>query len=153
MGKVFKPKEWYEAKLISSPILQKEKTKLSALETFIDFLEANNYYMSVIGSGRDTKNSSIYNAESTDPERWLCDVKFFSDANFADYLTVVGRERMNAADETYENPEFSKTLELLTGKLMEDSPFGNIKKQIIIDDYVRGLELMKTALSIYRVYR
>lgn len=153
MGKVLKPTEWFDKKLSNNSILPCNQKKLIALKSFIDFLEANEFYMSVLGDGRDTKNSSIYSKQSTDIENWLCDFKFFSGDDFADVFTVVGKERMNTANETYENAEFSRTLELISGKVMELSPFGNIKKQIIIDDYMSGLELMKTALSIYRVYR
>lgn len=153
MGKVLKPTEWFDIKLRNNSNLTSDQKKLIALKSFIDYLEANEFYMSVLGEGRDTKNSSIYSKQSTDIENWLCDVKFFSGDDFADVLTVVGKERMNTANEIYENHEFSQTLELIIGKVMELSPYGDIKKQIIIDDYTSGLELMKTALSIYRVYR
>lgn len=153
MGKVFKAAEWYVVTLKRNPVLKKDQSKLNALKAFVDFLETNGLHMSVIGSGSDTKNSSIYNAQSTDQENWLCDIKFFLGGNFADDLIVVGKERMNTADKIYENIEFSKVVEILSGKKMELAPSAKIKEQLEIEGFDSGLKIIQKAIMIYQIFK
>lgn len=152
-GKVLAPIEWYNRKLNSYPSLSSNPIELGVLKKFIDFLQSNDLYMSVIGEGRDTKNSSIYTNNSTDKAYWLCDIKFFEGSSFATDVEVVGKEKMNMVNDIYENQEFSKILEILTGKGMELGRSSTIKEQIKIVGFKNALDIITQAISIYKIFR
>lgn len=152
-GKVLTPLEWYNRKLNDYPSLKNNQTELVVLKDFVDFLQNNDLYMSVVGEGRDTKNSSIYTNNSTDKAYWLCDIKFFDGTAYANDVDVVGKEKMNIVNDIYENQEFSKVLEVLTGKSMQLGTYSTIKEQITISGFKNALSTVKKAIKIYKVFR
>ncbi|MEG2656900.1 MAG: hypothetical protein RSA29_14485 [Clostridium sp.] len=152
-GKILTPLEWYNRKLNDYPSLKNNQTELVVLKDFVDFLQNNDLYMSVVGEGRDTKKSSIYTNNSTDKAYWLCDIKFFDGTAYANDVDVVGKEKMNIVNDIYENQEFSKVLEVLTGKSMQLGTYSTIKEQITISGFKNALSTVKKAIKIYKVFR
>ncbi len=152
-GKVLTPLEWYNRKLNDYPSLNNHQAELVALKDFVDFLQNNDLYMSVIGEGRYTKNSSIYTNNSTAKAYWLCDIKFFDGTAFANDVDVVGKEKMNIVNDIYENQEFSSVLEVLTGRSMQLGNYSTIKEQITISGFKNALDTVKKAIKIYKVFR
>lgn len=152
-GRVLIPLEWYTRKLNDYQVLNNYQDELVALKDFVDFLQNNDLYMSVIGEGRDTKNSSIYTYNSTDKAYWLCDIKFFDGTAFANDVDVVGKEKMNTVNDIYENQEFSRILEVLTGKNMQLGKSSTIKEQITISGFKNALDTVKKSIKIYKVFR
>ena len=151
-GKVLTPSNWYDKKLQGYPSLKNHQTELAELKKFIDFLQDNDLYMSVIGEGRDTKNSSIYTDNSTDKKYWLCDIKFFDGTVFVTDVDVVGKEKMNMVNDVYENQKFSRVLEILTGKSMQLGKYSAIKEHITISGFKDALDIIKKAIKIYKIF-
>ena len=152
-GKVLKPLEWYNRKLQDYPSLNNYSNELRELKDFVDFLQSNDLYMSVIGEGRDTKNSSIYTDSSTDKAYWLCDIKFFDGSAFASDIDIVGKEKMTKVGDIYENQEFSSILEVLTDKPMQLGKSSTIKEQITISGFKNALSVVKKAIRVYKLFR
>lgn len=152
-GKVLKPLEWYNRKLQDYPALNNYCNELRELKDFVDFLQSNDLYMSVIGEGRDTKNSSIYTSNSTDKIYWLCDIKFFDGNAFANDIDIVGKEKMTKVGDIYENHKFSAILEIVSDKSMQLGKSSTIKEQISINGLKNALDTVKKAIKIYKMFR
>lgn len=152
-GKVFRPSEWYIKKLQQNPQLANFPIELNALRIFVDFLESSSLFMSVIGSGRDTKNSSIYNANSTDKRHWICDIKFFNGDAFATDIEVVCKEKMNVVNDVYENQEFASIIEIITNTTQHLGSHSSIKKQIDLINFCNALKEIEKAIKVYKIFR
>lgn len=108
--------------------------------------------MSVVGEGRDTKNTSVYRDRTTDKDGWLCDIKFFKDNQFATEIIIVGKERMNVIGEIYENKKFMKLVEIISEKNFKLGEYSKIKEQIIIEGFKEGLKVARKAIEIYETF-
>lgn len=151
-GKVLSPLQWYNKKLQYCPGLSAYTTQLNKLKEFVDFLQSNNMYMSVIGDGRDTINSSIYLDNSTDKENWVCDIKFFDKNKFANTVEVVCIEQMNTVGDIYQNLKFASVLEVLTDKTKQYGKYSSIKQKIDLDNFCDALDYIKKSIKIYKVF-
>lgn len=153
MGIVLKPNEWYTEKLNQCPHLRTQSAKLSKLKELIDFLEEKELYMSVLNQGRTTKNSSIYNANSTDKEGWICSIIFFEGDEFIDDIEVICKMSMNTAGEIYENNEFINILEINTGILRERGKYSDIKTLVKLNGFENAINEIEKAISIYKIFK
>lgn len=152
MGMVLTPNEWYKEKLKQCPNLNTNSTKTVKLKEFIDFLEKKGLYMSVLNHGRTTKNSSIYNANSTDSGDWICSVIFFEDNDFIDDIEVICKMSMNTAGEIYENDKFIKILEINTGISREKGKYSDIKTLVKLNGFEKAIDDIEKAISIYKIF-
>jgi hypothetical protein len=153
-GTVLKPSDWLNRTLMNFPNLHTD-SNLPFLKELINFLQLENLYMSVIGEGRTTKNSSIYFQNSTDPAFWLCDIKFFEngETKLATIVDIIGKEKMNTVGIVYENSKFSRILEVLTELKMQKVKNAQFKTKISINNFKTAMETLKKAISIHLTYQ